>query len=379
MGILDDIGKGLVDGLQSMGQSFKDAFESQKKEYNKKIFLKDVLLDKKYDFDLKVEEDRLTFTNHSGSSFVRTLENSPLFVVFWSIAMLGFIMLIINSNSEFTCLFMLMIFGSILSSLFIFTFFKTKVYFTITPQGIEVKTNKSRVFIDRDNISDIYLDVQGLANEGGLSNRNKKSPIIFFSIYLKTLQEIYLPDLKTNKSFFDFFYSDHMLLTKLFVVVFLNEAKRILNLPRENEYFGTGLKNITILKADDSEFVFEKKNQCKIIVNKYQVKIEEQGIFGNKNNREISIQNTSSFRIFETVINKRILRRANIGAKIGRAIMENTEVNLDLFNNNRKNNNLGLALCEDYSSNKPNILVKGINLDEAVYILRKIRAYVGRN
>ena len=202
---------------------------------------------------------------------------------------------------------------------------------------------------------------------------------MIFSVYLKSLQPVHLPDLKKDKDIFDFFISDYRILSKLFVVVFLNEAKRILNLPRENEYFGTGLKNITILKADDSEFVFEKKNQCKIIVNKYQVKIEEQGIFGNKNNREISIQNTSSFRIFETVINKRILRRANIGAKIGRAIMENTEVNLDLFNNNRKNNNLGLALCEDYSSNKPNILVKGINLDEAVYILRKIRAYVGRN
>lgn len=378
MGILDDIGKGLVDGLQSMGQSFKDAFESQKKEYNKKIFLKDVLLDKKYDFDLKVEEDRLTFTNHSGSSFVRTLENSPLFVVLWVIAMLSLLMAFIVPVFAHILAFIFL--GVILFTLFIFTFFKTKAYFTITPQGIEVKTNKSRVFIDRDNISDIYLDFHGASKDSVVtSDSDNRYNLMIFSVYLKSLQPVHLPDLKKDKDIFDFFISDYRILSKLFVVVFLNEAKRILNLPRENEYFGTGLKNITILKADDSEFVFEKKNQCKIIVNKYQVKIEEQGIFGNKNNREISIQNTSSFRIFETVINKRILRRANIGAKIGRAIMENTEVNLDLFNNNRKNNNLGLALCEDYSSNKPNILVKGINLDEAVYILRKIRAYVGRN
>ncbi len=362
MGILDDIGKGLVDGLQNIGQGLQDKFNAERKEYDKKIFFKDVLLDKKYDFDLKVEEDKLTFTNHSGRCFLRTLHNSSLFMIFWSIAMLGFIMLIINSNSEFTCLFMLMIFGSILSSLFIFTFFKTKVYFTITPQGIEVKTKKSRLFIDRDNILDIYLDVQGLANEGGLSNRNKKSPIIFFSIYLKTLQEIYLPDLKTNKSFFDFFYSDHMLLTKLFVIVVLTEAKRILNLPRQNEFFGTGLKNITILKADNSEFVFEKINQVKISLNNYQVKIEGNGSTGNKKNREISIQNSSSFRIFENIRPKR---------------SSLLYLGLDMLE--IKNNNFGLALCDDFNPNKPNILVKDINLDEAVYVLRKIRAYVGRN
>ena len=130
-----------------------------------------------------------------------------------------------------------MIVGSILSSLFIFTFFKTKVYFTITPQGI-----------------------------------------------------------------------------------------------------------------DNSEFVFEKINQVKISVNKYQVKIEENWSFGNKKNRDISIQNISSLRIFEDI--KKL------------AYCKSTD--------NEEYSNFGLIVCG--ASNKPNILISNLNLDEAVYILRKINS-----
>ena len=121
---------------------------------------------------------------------------------------------------------MLMIVGSILSSLFIFTFFKTKVYFTITPQGI-----------------------------------------------------------------------------------------------------------------DNSEFVFEKINQVKISVNKYQVKIEDNGSAGNKKNREISIQNSSSFRIFE-----------NIRPKSSSFL----DLGLDMLE--IKNSDFGLALFNDVSSKQPDVI-----------------------
>ena len=105
MGILEDLGKNLVEGLKDFGQSLKDKLEAKKREYYKYIFFKNVFLNKKYSFDLKVEEDKLTFNNYSASPFFRTLQNSPVFFILFAIVVLSLIMIISNSKSEFIGLF----------------------------------------------------------------------------------------------------------------------------------------------------------------------------------------------------------------------------------------------------------------------------------
>ncbi|MBR0518514.1 hypothetical protein IJJ97_01850, partial [bacterium] len=310
----------------------------------------------------KVEDDKLTFSNYSASPFFKTLHNSSLFMILFAVAMFSFIFLIIDKE-KFACLFISIFAGSVLSAIFIFTAVKTRAYFTITPQGIEVKTDKNRLFIDRDNISDIYFDVQGISNEQVVtsSSRNEQKNTVF-SVYLKTLQSVNLPELNKDKDIFDLFVSDYIRLSKLFIIVLLSEAKRILNLPRQNECFETGLQNINILKCDNSGIIFEKRNQTKISLNKYQVKIEENGIFGGNKNIEKSIQNNSSFRIFENI--KRGFRTSS-AIKIGGIVMRH-------HISKGASSDFGLALCDDISSKKPDILVNDINLDEALYILRKI-------
>lgn len=363
MGFLEDLGKNLADGLKDFEQSFKDKLEAKKREYNKNIFFKNVLLDKKYSFDLKVEENKLTFTNFSASPFFKTLHNSPLFFILFAIAVLSFILIFIYRET-FPLFFIMTFIGSILSGIFIFSIFKTRAYFTITPQGIEVKTNKSQLFIDRDKIADIYLDIHGASNESVVTSSSDDHISILFSVYLKTLQPFHLPDLKKDKDIFDLFISDYRRLSKLFIVVLLTEAKKILNLPRQNECFETGFQNVNILREDDSVFIFEKKDKVKVTVNKYQVKIEENAFLGQKKERDMSIQNNFSFIIFENI--KQGYKRSS-SIEIGGIRMEhNTYI--------RASSDFGLALCEDFSPNKPNILVNDINLDEAVYILRKINS-----
>ena len=355
MGYLDDLGENLVQNLQ-------EQLDAEKLEYNKNIFLKDVILDKKYDFDLKVEEDKLTFTNFSASCFLRTLQNSPLFMILLCTAMLSIVLCAFHPD----CLFIAFFVGSIVSALFFITFLKTKAYFTITPQGIEVKTNKSRVFIDRDNIADIYLDDLEMSNDRIVRSGNgRKSCRIKYSVYLKTLKPVYLTDLKKEKNIFDFFISDYNRLSKLFVVVLLNEAKRILNLPKQNEFFGNGFKNLNVLKDDGSEFVVENiDDKTKVSVNKYQIKIEENGFLGQKTDKGVLIQNTSSFRIFEDVRQKYSGNTGGIRSHQGNNFSRFTSGYSDF----------GLALFNDVSSKQPDVIVNYLNLDEAVYIYRKLTA-----
>ena len=350
MGFCKDIGKGIVEGLNylnNLNNEFKAKIERQKRGFDKNIFFEDAFFDKKYDFGLKVEEDALTFINYSGKCFLQTFYNIPLLVIFLSIAILSFIFLIIDS-SKFSCLVFVIVLICVLSCIFIIRSSKTKIYFTINSDGIEVKTNRSRLFIDRDNIADIYVDLQDILSSNSGEEDSSRYSLINFSVYLKTVKPVHLPDLHKDMALFDFFIDDYNTLSKLFVIVFLNESKRILNLPKQDEFFGVGFQNVNVLKDDNSEFVFEKKDKVKISVNKYQVKIEENGSFGNKKNRDISIQNISSLKIFEDT--KKL------------AYCKSTD--------NEEYSNFGLIVCGAF--NKPNILISNLNLDEAVYILRKM-------
>ena len=365
MGVLDDLGKGILDGLKDFGEGLKKKLEAKKREYYKNIFFKNVFLNKKYNFDLKVEEDKLTFTNYSASLFFKTIHNSPMFMILWIICALSFTLTFIFIKTNFGLAKIFACIGGALAILMIITFsvFKTKVYFTITPQGIEAKTNKKRVFIDRENIADVYLDIQGSSNEQVVTSESKneeKSTI--FSVYVKSLQPVHLPDLKKDKDKFDLFISDYSQLSKLFIIVLLTEAKRILSLSSQNEWFETGFQNVNILRDDDSVFIFEKKDKIKITVNKYQVKIEENTFLGQKQEKNISIQNNVSFKIFENI--KRGHRHSHTVGIGG--------ITIEHHSSTQASSDFGLALCEDFSSNKPNILISNLNLDEAVYILRKM-------
>lgn len=365
MGVLDDLGKGILDGLKDFGEGLKKKLEAKKREYYKNIFFKNVFLNKKYNFDLKVEEDKLTFTNYSASLFFKTIHNSPMFMILWIICALSFTLTFIFIKTNFGLAKIFACIGGALAILMIiiFSVFKTKVYFTITPQGIEAKTNKKRVFIDRENIADVYLDIQGASNEQVVRSESKneeKSTI--FSVYVKSLQPVHLPDLKKDKDKFDLFISDYSQLSKLFIIVLLTEAKRILSLSSQNECFETGFQNVNILRDDDSVFIFEKKDKIKITVNKYQVKIEENTFLGQKQEKNISIQNNVSFKIFENI--KRGHRHSHTVGIGG--------ITIEHHSSTQASSDFGLALCEDFSSNKPNILISNLNLDEAVYILRKM-------
>ena len=331
--------------------------------------------------------------------------------------------------------------GGILLAIYFFIT-KIKADFIVSKSGIEIKSKKNSLFIDRDNISNIYASKVIRTVRG----RNSNASYTYYKVILVSKEYIKLPNCDICKNKFDLFYA-HELYSEESAIFLVQEFIKVLELnlnvilmgdenyakiESNNSQFesqdftsdftsdleepkNVDFVNLEVIKNVDSELIVKKKPKYSVIVfllaffsillifaiyilfNKIFFEINQDNlvlsyfILGGLSiiSMLLAISLVHSGRGFSISINSYSIEKSTIfllglnfikpyHIRIGKDVRAKLHETI-VSQYNPENISFGVVLKSKSNEFPAILLITGISVDEAKYIIWKINNFVSKN